>query len=99
TESGAASRLSPAEIRPEELRVNEDALTSLEPQQRPLDVAGVTPVAKSLAAFAVPLVIDGRALGTLYLLGGAETLGIDATDFPVFGGVAAQPAIAFDRGG
>ena len=96
-ESGAVAALSAADLGPEEWRVNEDALRALEPQHRNLDPAGLLHATTSQTALAVPLVIDGRALGTLYLLGGSETLGIDATDFPVFGGVAAQLAIALDR--
>jgi diguanylate cyclase (GGDEF)-like protein len=95
-DSGDISELSAADIAPEEWRVNEDALKSLDPQQRHLD-ATLAPGAAPQTAFAVPLVIDGRGLGTLYLLGGTETLGIDVTDFPVFGSVAAQLAIALDR--
>ena len=64
------------------MQLNEDALKSLEPQHR-LTSRGRRPLRKSHSAFSVPLVIDGRALGTLYLLGGSETIGIDATDFPV----------------
>ncbi len=93
-ESGAISSLAAEDLGPQEWQVNDEALGSLEPQHRHLESApGTTPQ----AAFAVPLVIDGRALGTLYLVGNSETLAIDATDFPVFGGVAAQLAIAFDR--
>ena len=93
-DSGAISALALDDLDPVECQVNEEALASLEPQYRHLESA---PGAAPQAAFSVPLVIDGRALGTLYLVGNPETLAIDATDFPVFGGVAAQLALAFDR--
>ena len=93
-DSGAIATLTTDDLGAQEWQVNEDALKSLEPQLRHLDNApGTVPQ----AAFAVPLVIERRALGTLYLVGNSETIAIDATDFPVFGGVAAQLAIAFDR--
>ena len=96
-EAGGVSALSAGDIRAEEWQLNADALKSLEPQHHSVEMAGAAGAATSQTAFSVPLVIDGRALGTLYLLGGSETIGIDATDFPVFGSVAAQLAIALDR--
>jgi hydrogenase-4 transcriptional activator len=45
----------------------------------------------------VPLAIDGRSLGALYLTGSAEALGIDASDAPVLTSVGAQLALALDR--
>jgi diguanylate cyclase (GGDEF)-like protein len=93
-DSDVIAGLSSNEIEPGEWRLNQDALASLAPQQRSLKMAGhVT----TLTAIAVPLVLGGRALGTLYLLGGSEILTIDENDFPILDGVAAQLALAFDR--
>ncbi len=96
-ESDVVSALTGAEIRSEEWRLNEEALASLAPQHRTLDLAGFGDGLPPLTAFAVPLVIGGRAFGTLYLLGGSEVLQIDQTDFPVLDSVAAQLALALDR--
>ncbi len=84
-------------VRPEEWRLNEEALAALAPRQRTLDADTFPEGPATPRAFAVPLVIDGRALGTLYLLGGAETLKIDESDFPVLASVASQLALAVDR--
>jgi hydrogenase-4 transcriptional activator len=93
----AIAALTPEHLLREEWRLNEEALASLAPRHSTLDAAAFADGPAAPRAFAVPLVIDGRALGTLYLLGGAETLKIDESDFPVLASVASQLALAVDR--
>jgi diguanylate cyclase (GGDEF)-like protein len=82
---------------PEEWQLNESALASLAPRQAAFDASVFPAGPPAPRAFAVPLVIDGRALGSLYLLGGSDTLKIDESDFPVLASVASQLALAVDR--
>ncbi len=85
------------DLRSEERRLNADAFASLIPQQCTLDASMFGHASAVWSAVAVPLVIEGRALGTLYLLGSSEMLEIDQSDFPVLASVAAQLAMALDR--
>jgi hydrogenase-4 transcriptional activator len=96
-ESEEVSVLTSDDIEPDEWRMNEEVCASLAPQHRRFRARGAAEGAAPRAAVAVPLVIDGRALGTLYLAGGAEAFEIDQTDVPFLGGVAAQLALARDR--
>jgi diguanylate cyclase (GGDEF)-like protein len=95
--TGAISDLAASEIRPAEWQLNEEAFAALEPRHGILEAAILGHGSAPLTGFAVPMLIDGRALGALYLAGQAETLKFDATDVPVLSGVAAQLALAFDR--
>ena len=96
-DSDAVSTLASDDIEPEEWRLNESALAARTPQQQTLSVAAAENTSTPSTGVAVPLLVGGRALGTLYLVGSAETLRIDQTDFPVLDGVAAQLALALDR--
>ena len=93
---GTVRGLSAEDIGPDEWRLNEEVLASLSPSHRQLAVSAWTGPAQP-TGFAVPLVIDGRALGTLYLLGGADVLKVDETDLPVLERVAAHLALSLDR--
>jgi diguanylate cyclase (GGDEF)-like protein len=83
------------EIGVEERRLNEEAIAARTPQQLPPEMTA-SGEAKGPAAFAIPLLTDGRVLGTLYLLGD-DVATLDRTDLPVLAGVAAQLAVALDR--
>ncbi len=54
-------------------------------------------VPRGHTATAVPLLAGERALGTLFLVGDADTMRLDASDAPLLNGVAAQLALALDR--
>jgi diguanylate cyclase (GGDEF)-like protein len=95
-ESNEDSALTHDDIEPREWRLSELALSSREAQSHRIDDA-TGDTAKPHTAFVVPLVIDGRTLGCLYLRGRSETLKVDQTDLPVLGRVAAQLALALDR--
>jgi transcriptional regulator with GAF, ATPase, and Fis domain len=93
----AGGTLADSEVRPEERRLNEAAIAALTPQHVTFDAALFGQEPAQWTGVAVPLVLEGRGLGTLYLAGSAETLEIDLSDFPVLEGVAAQLALALDR--
>ena len=95
-ESDAVAALTRDDIGADEWRLNEDGLASLAAQHRHLEMAG-SDGAAAVTGVAVPLVIDGLALGTLYLMGGSDVLKVDRSDLPVLESVAAHLALALDR--
>ncbi len=81
----------------EERDLNERAYTSEQTQYATVDGAFVGVPGSTLGAVALPLVVDGRVLGTLYLLSFVETRKLDQSDLPVLSGVATHLALALDR--
>ncbi|MEZ5317048.1 MAG: sigma 54-interacting transcriptional regulator [Vicinamibacterales bacterium] len=95
-DSGDVRPMSGADLTAHELRLIEAAVDGLASRRERIEADAAAGTSATLAV-AVPLLIDGRALGALYLRGGAETLRIDDTDLPVLSSVAAQLALALDR--
>jgi diguanylate cyclase (GGDEF)-like protein len=89
--------LGAADVSEAERALMADAVASSEVRQGTVVLDAAAAPARELMGIAVPLVTDGRVLGTLLLVGTPEALDLDKTDLPVLTGVAAQLAVALDR--
>ena len=95
--ASAGTPLVASDHQSEEQRLVEEAYAKREPIGMSLEVPALRGSNGPLVGYGVPLILDGRAMGTLYMLGRPELLKADESDFPVLSSVAAQVALALDR--
>jgi transcriptional regulator with GAF, ATPase, and Fis domain len=92
-----AGVLQAADLVDDERAVVTAALDAGAVRQRPLQLTMPDGARRAHVAFAVPLVIGGRALGAICLVGNPDVFELDRTDLHVLTGLAGQLAVALDR--
>lgn len=85
------------ELTTDERALNARAFATGEPQFGTLDGAAWRWAPMSLASLALPLMVERRPFGTLYLVSPAEARRLEHSDLPVLTGVATQLALALDH--